>query len=55
MYPKMINMLAGGLIDLKPIITNVVPFNEIASVFDAFSRDISRIKILIEINKEHGK
>lgn len=50
---EVLNILSTGKVDLKPMITHVIPFNETANVMNHISDyENKKIKILVKINEE---
>ena len=52
MFDKMIALLAAGRIALMPLITAVVPFEQLADALEGMNADKARIKILVEMPTE---
>jgi len=50
LYPTLVEALAGGIIDIRPICTDLYPFREIQRGFDdAYERKMEVVKAVIEI------
>ena len=50
---EVLNILSTGKVDLKPMITHIIPFNETANVMNHISDyENKKIKILVKINED---
>ena len=52
MFDKLLSLLAAGRVALKPLITNVIPFEKIAQALEGMNADKARIKILIQMPED---
>ena len=55
-YDSAFKLVAAGMVDLKPLVTHVIPLADVQKAFDMFiKRTDGAIKVLIDCSKEESK